>query len=129
MGLEDIIRNDILAIRTNTNDFGTAITFQAPTSPVTTATIVGKVNKHHLVFDAMGMVKANVLNGSVSVSMLSLTAASYPFRNSEGRVTFKGHMVTWTDVTGLPQTYVIEEWYPDEVTGLLTLILGEYGAN
>ena len=129
MGLTEQIQQDLLAITTNANDFGISLTFTAPTSPVTVVTTTGTAKRHHLEFDEMGMVKGNALNATCTVSELALRALSYPVRNIDGKVTFKDHLVAWTDVTGSPITYIVNEWYPDETTGLIVLILGEYGSN
>jgi len=129
MGLTEQIQQDLLAITTNANDFGVSLTFTAPTSPVIVVTTTGTAKRHHLEFDEMGMVKGNSLNATCTISELALRALSYPVRNTNGDVTFKGHLVTWTDITGSAITYAINEWFPDETTGLIVLILGDYGAN
>lgn len=136
MGLIEQIQKDIQGITSNTNDFGVPLTFEAPTSPVTIVTVAGTVKKHHLTFDEFGAPirgKANVLNATCSVSALTLNAATYPYTITDAdgvvKAYFKGHKVTWADVSGVPQTYIIDQWYPDDQTGMIVLILGEYGTN
>ncbi len=119
------VAQDIQQITTNSNDFAIPFVFTAPTSPVTVATIYGIGKKHHLEFDELGMVKGNVTNATCTVSALSLNAVSYPYINSNNLISFKGHLVQWADVTGTFQ-YVVNEWYPNEKTGQIVLILGNY---
>jgi len=132
MGLVGQIQKDIQSIRGNPAGFGVSVLFEAPTSPVATATIYCTTKKHHTVFDEFGQQvrnKANTLNASVTVSTLSLNDANYPYRNNDARISFKGHYVTWADVTGTPIKYAVNEWLPNEQTGEIVLILGLYGTN
>lgn len=129
MGLFEQIQRDIKSIVTNLNDFGVPIILTAPTIPITTVTVAGTIKKHHLTYDEFGNVKAsinaNVTNATCSVSALTLNAENYPYRNAENLVTFKGHKATWTDVSGLPITYAVNQWFPDAQTGMIVLILGD----
>lgn len=130
MGL-DFIQRDIQSILNNKADFAIDIVLTAPTSPVTVITTQGTVKKHHTTMDELGMparTKGNTINATCTVSTVSLDAASYPYRNSEERVSFLNHIVLWVDISGT-WTYKVEEWLPDEVTGNIVLILGFYAPD
>ncbi len=129
MSLTTQIQQDALDITTNLNDFGVSLTFTAPTSPIMVITVGGTIKKHHTDLDELGQVRGNSLNASCTVSELALNAVNYPVRNANGQVTFKGHLVSWTDITGSEIKYAINEWHPDNKTGLIVLILGNYAAN
>ncbi len=129
MGLNDQIRNDILSITTNTNEFGVPITFTAPTSPTTVRTVNGTIKKHRLEFDEFGQPKENVKSTTCSVSILAFNNASYPARNNDGVIDFTDHLAAFADVSGIATTYAVNQWFPDEQTGLIVFILGDYGTD
>lgn len=127
MGL-DFIQKDVKSILTNVGDFGTGIVLTAPTSPVTTLSFTGFLKKHHTTYDASGIKsrsKGNTMTATVDVSTLTLDDNDYPYRNDDGRADFKNHLVTVSDVSG-EYTYKVEEWYPNEFTGNIVLVLGYY---
>jgi hypothetical protein len=132
MGIVEQARLDIQQILGNSNDFGVSLTLFAPTSPVTELTIVGTIKKHHTVFDELGVPtrsKANTVNASCTVSMLTLDENNYPYLNANHRADFKGHKVSWADSTGNTIMYVVEQWFPDYQTGSVSFELTYYGTN
>jgi len=122
------VQKDIQSILGNPNE-REPITLTAPTSPLTVANVYGTAKKHHLLFDENGMVKGNVTNATCTISILDLDAINYPYKNANGEVAMQRHTATWSDVSGVPVTYVVNEWYPDQTTGNVVLILGDYAAN
>lgn len=66
------------------------------------------------------------LTARVTVSEASLVTLNYPVRDSEKRCILKGHRVTWTDVTGREETYIINEIRPDGTNGNIVCTLGLY---
>lgn len=62
----------------------------------------------------------------ITVSELALNALNYPVRNNAGKVAMKGHRVTYTDISGEQAVYKVTEQYPNALTGLIRLQLGEY---
>ena len=131
MGLVEQIQRDIQSIRSNKSDFGIDITLTAPTSPLTVAVITGTAKKHHTTMDELGLPvrnKGNVINATVTVPTLSLIAANYPYRTDADRVSFKNHLVSWSDVSGT-WNYEVKEWYPNELYGEIVLILGFYNGS
>ena len=128
MGLIQTIQRDIQRVLGNTTEFAQSVTLIAPTSPITSVTTTGTVKKHHTVTDELGnkvRARGNTINATLTVSTLTLNALNYPYRDSNGRVTFKGHKVAWTDVNA-EYVYLVNEWYPDEVTGNISLELAFY---
>lgn len=126
MGIIEQARLDMQQILGNSNDFGVSLTLLAPTSPVTTLEIVGTVKKHHIRFDEIGMpvrTSGNTVNATVTVSMLTLDEAEYPYLTAAKRADFKGHKVSWIDSTGNDVTYIVNQWYPDYLTGSVSLEL------
>ena len=65
----------------------------------------------------------------LSLSERSLTDVSYPVRNSVNRVALKGHRITYTDISGAQATYIVTDQFPNSVTGLIVLQLGEYAVH
>lgn len=124
MGLIAQIKNDIELITSNTDGFGVSMTFTAPTSEV--ATINGLHKKHHLGIDQHLGTPVNTKTASVSFSEKFLIDVNYPVRNASGIVNLKGHLVAVKDSTGTIETYIIEQWFPDETIGLIVCILGTY---
>lgn len=128
MGLVAQAQADILNITTNLNDFGVSILFTNPnTSPSSAATVVGIIKKHRLEFDEFGQPKENVKSTTCSVSELEFNAKSYTIRNVDTVIDFNKHLAAFADVSGIVTTYAINQWFPDEQTGLIVFILGEYG--
>lgn len=127
MGLIDQAKKDIEQITSNSNEFGVSMTFTAPTSK--TATVTGLHKKHHLGIDPEKGVAVNTKTASVSVSEKFLADAGYPVRNGNGVVDLKKHLVAVKDSTGTTETYIIEQWFPDETIGLIVCTLGTYAEN
>lgn len=125
IGLTQQIQNDIHEITTNKRDFGITLVFEnANTSPVTIATLEGTGKKINLVFDELGMVKAQGRTATCSVSELTFEAANYPYKVN-GIIDFNNHYVTMTEATSSAK-YVIKSWTPDEKYGLIVFDLGDY---
>lgn len=126
MNLAAQIQKDIQRI--TTGDFAVPIIFSVTNGlTVTTVTCKGIAVKHHLVYDPSSGSPVNGKIARVTVSELALRALNYPVRDSNNNVSLIKHMVTWTDVSGLQATYVINEQFPDETTGAIVCLLGDYG--
>jgi len=117
---------DIQAITSDLDGFGTALTFIALSAE--TANVVGLHAKHHTGFNDMGEA-VNSLISSIAISEQFLTDAGYPVRDSNGEVSLKNHKVKAIDSTGVENTYVIREYFPDDTVGLIVCILGTYKAS
>lgn len=86
------------------------------------ADVLGTTTKHHLGINSEG-VPINAKTVSASVSEYVFAPLNYPFRDNEGRVALKGHLVRFTDSHGDLVTYKVSEQFPDEKLGLIVLIL------
>lgn len=122
MGLIEQINKDIQQITGNLNEFGIQLTLISPSSDI--ASVVGIHAKHHTGFDDEGF-PINSKIASVAISEQFLTDQNYPTRIN-GEVNLKRHKVKAKDSTGVENTYMIREFFPDETIGLIVCILGDY---
>lgn len=125
MGLIDQIKADIEDITSNAEEFGWPLTFTSPDGASTVA-VTGLYTKHHIGIDPESNKQVNVKNSHCSVSEKFFTDAGYPCRNAANEVSMKRHKVQTTDVNGLAQTYLVQEAFADETTGLIVFILGDF---
>lgn len=95
---------------------------------VVQATVNALAIKHALYVNETGRNVAIGRDARVSVSELALRAENYPVRDTNNQVSLKGHLLTWTDISGVQATYEIAWQMPDETTGLIRCHLAEYGA-
>lgn len=96
-----------------------------------TATINALANKiGRRVSSDTGLV-VNSKNATVVFSEQILSAAFplFPVRNNAGEVQMMGYRVNVKDSTGSVKNYMVQENVPDETTGLITLLLGDYAAD
>jgi len=126
MGLIAQSRIDIKNIVENANDFGVPMTLLAPDYGET-AVINGLHSKTHLQIDTDGN-PVNAKNAHISFHENATGIGDYPIRNAAGEVDLKDHKVTVADSTGLNITYKIEDTYPNETTGLIVCLLGDFQA-
>lgn len=121
MGLMEQIQADILAITTNSDDFGVALEFTSIDGS-TTVTVNGIASSHHLRIDFDGAPVAG-RNVSISVAEAALVAVDFPTRNAGGDIKLRNCTVKWTDATGTEKTYLIDNAHPDDTLGLIVCIL------
>lgn len=114
-------KQDALDILTNKSDFAVDITLTAPDTTV--LVIQGFAVKHHIGIDGDGNVRSTT-QAHIFFPEKPLTDEAYPVRDANGQVHLDKHIAEWKDSTGLLGKYVIEEWYPDEMLGLILCILG-----
>jgi len=105
-------------------EWGVAITI-APTAVALPTSIIGLATKHHMAIDPTTGMTVNVKNVHISVSERTLAAKPYTVRNASGEVALKNHLVKFADSSGVIKNYIVDECYPDETLGLITLILGD----
>ena len=124
-GLVERAKDDWQRFISDPDGFGVTINFEAPAPGSETADVVGLATKHHIGIDTEGN-PANVKNVHVSVSEQLLIDANYPTRNGNDEVDFKGHKVSFKDSRGIEKTYIVQQKFPDETVGIITLILGDF---
>ena len=119
------IQRDLVQV--TTTDIGQDLTFTPPIgAPVT---VSGYASKHSIVVNELGFVSVNTKKVSITVMESVLIAAGYVTRNSDGSLmTFTRHLITFTDVSGLTVTYIVQESdrLADESLGMLKFTLGVY---
>lgn len=125
MSLTELAKADIEQITSNSDEWGIALSFQAPAPGSETAEVKGLATKHRINIDSEGL-PTNSKNASCTVSEKFLTDAGYPVRNSKNEVALQDHRVRWTDSSGLLCEYIISQWFPDEKLGLIVCILEDY---
>lgn len=123
MGLIDQARTDVKNYTSNTSLFGVSAIFTAPNA--STATVVVIHTKHHTSLNDEGEIVSGK-RASITVAEDLLIAAGYIVRNAAGEVYMDGHRVDVEDSTGTSKKYLVEQWFPDETLGIITLILGDF---
>lgn len=118
--------NDILKISTNKKEFGQDIKLTSLENDVSEC--VGIATKHSNTIDKDSGFTVKGKNATCSIHELEILRANpdYPIRNSSGEVNMNGHLVDTKDVTGILKNYVILQCMPDETTGLINFVLGDY---
>lgn len=111
--------------------FSTAGGFQVAmtlTSPANVAlSIVGLATKHNNSVTTDG-IPVNAKNVHISLIESYLVSLGVTVRNSNGEVNLRNYRVSFPDSSGVTKNYRIEETIPDETTGVIVCILGDYGS-
>lgn len=123
MNIRELAKNDIENITSNLNEFGLAITFEAPNGDI--ADVVGIESKVYMAFDMDTGKDINVQKAHVTIAEKFFIENDYPVRNASGRVSMKKHKVTYVDVNGITCNFEVIENFPDETLGLIVFSLGE----
>lgn len=124
MGLIELAQGHWKAFTSNeTTGFGVSITLSVPAGQGSQSITIGGLHTtHHLNVDTMGNI-TNGKNAHISISEDLLTG--YPVRNANGKVDLKNHRVSVANSTGVSQTYLIKEAWPDETVALIVITLGD----
>lgn len=111
--------------------FSTAGGFQVAmilTSPANVVlSIVGLATKHNNSVTTDG-IPVNAKNVHVSLIESYLVALGVTVRNSNGEINLRNYRVSFPDSSGVTKNYIIKETIPDETTGVIVCILGDYGS-
>jgi hypothetical protein len=121
MSLLDRARQDVAKISSSLTGFGVSISFTSSSSPAETCTVNGLYSRHHIDVNRQG-VAFNSRMAHVSVAESIFDDANYTIRNADGEVDLKNHTV---QVEGVK--YIVNQWFPSDTTGFITIILGKYG--
>lgn len=87
--------------------------------------VIGLHTKHHLSVDSSYEKFVNFKNAHLAVNEKQLVDLGYPVRDANGNVQLANHQVDVVDSTGTVCKYVVQQWFPDETVGLITMILGD----
>lgn len=120
MSLIESAKKDIQTILNSVDEF--AINIKLIDTNGIEYALKGLHTKHHIKIDTDG----NLINGKnahLSVSEYDLIELNYPYRNLQGEVTLKNHTIKAKDSTGIEKLYLIDQWFPDETIGMITMIL------
>ena len=125
MGLMDQILADVKRITTDASG-GFAIPVTFSTKEGASVTVNAIHSKIHLAVDNEG----NFINSTkshVGVSELVLNEKGYVTRDAKNNCILKDHRVNLVDIaTKVPMKYIINQVFPDETTGLIVCILGDF---
>ncbi len=128
MAYRNNIVKDLQRFTTDKNSvFVSPLTFETPTGFATPKTVIcnGISVKHSVAFDNNSQpVKGKTAR--VTVSEGALLALAYPVRDINNKVSLIKHKVTFVDSANLTYIGQITETYPDESTGIIVCILGDF---
>ena len=113
--------------RFSQKEFSAEISFSTPSdvTPEVTADVKGFNSLHSLAINPETGLPVNSLNAHVSVHEQVLIDAGYTTRNDRGQVSLKNHRVTLSYASGTSQTFLINQVWPNDTTGLIVCNLGK----
>lgn len=126
MNIVDRAAADIARITGNNQEFGTGLPVVMTPPGGDPVSFTAIHTKHRRAVDPETGYSINAKVASIAVSESYLVAENYPVRNSTGEVFLQDHLVEVRDSTGVNCRYVVREWWPDEMIGLIVLILGDF---
>lgn len=118
MSLKARAQKDIQKITGNLNEWADECVFTAPDTTQTTVNVIH--TKHHLGIDPDLGIPINTRVASVAFSEANLTVS---IRNASGEVNMDGWQASVKDSTGNTDDYFVKEWFPDEMIGMIVVIL------
>lgn len=122
MGLIEQIRKDIIQYTNNSTDFAVNLVFVSPENVELETT--GYHTRHHLSIDTDGNL-INSRKAHISIAEKNFIDAGYSIRNAKNDVTFTGHFVKVINSTSVEVKYIVNQAFPNETIGLITLILSQ----
>lgn len=127
MSLMDQAKADVKAIVESDEGFSIPITIETP-DHVTSLDVRALVSNHNLAIDPENGNFINSKNVHFSVPESSLTDNGYVTRDLNKEVNLQGHLVEFTDGSGITGKFVISECWPNQTLGFLVFELGMYGS-
>lgn len=125
--MEDL-RADAKDMLTNEDEFAMPVTLTSLGEEPVTVTVGALAVKHYFFYDIDGTIK-NAKNSRVTVHEDTLTDAEYPYRNSANNINMVGHIVTFTDTSGIEWSYKVATQIPNETLGFILLNLIDYASS
>jgi hypothetical protein len=111
--------------------FSTAGGFQVAMALISpagvTTQIVGLATKHNNSVTTDG-IPVNAKNVHISLIESYLVSLGLTVRNTNGEINLRNYRVNFPDSSGVTKNYIIKETMPDETTGVIVCILGDYGS-
>jgi hypothetical protein len=119
MGILDRARQDMQKILTDLSGFAVEVDITLNSETVKVGAIF---SNHHVKISDTG-VPVNSKKASITVHEKALNDAGLQIRNADGEVNlYKAH-VTYKDSSGLPGAYYCSQFFPDETTGNIVMML------
>lgn len=122
MSLIQAAQNDIKKITANLSEFALDVQLIKPNGDIVAIKAVH--TKHHVGLDSDG-IPVNAKTASIAFSEYNLPEG-VSIRNAKNEVVLKNWKCNVIDSTGVVKNYVIREWFPDEMIGLIVCILGDF---
>ena len=122
MSLINAAKRDIKQVTSNLNEWALDVELITPIGD--TVSIKGVHTKHHIGLDSDG-IPVNAKTSSLAFSEDNLPVG-ISIRNAKSEVVLKNWKCNVIDSTGIVKNYVIREWFPDEMIGLIVCILGDF---
>ena len=91
-------------------------------------TTAGFFSKHHNALD----MEANRISSkmtSIALHERDLVAKGVVVRNASGNVALLNYICQISDSSETSSKYIVRQMYPDELIGIIVLILGDYATN
>ena len=120
MNLKKRAQADIKRITGNLNEWADEATLTDPASNIYTVGVIH--TKHHLGLDPEIGVPINAKTSSIAFSESNLSAS---VRNGESEVNLDGWQIDVADSTDVVKSYYPLEWFPDEMIGMIIVILSD----
>jgi hypothetical protein len=122
MSLIQAAQNDIKKITANLSEFALDVELIKPNGDIVEIKAIH--TKHHVGLDSDGLA-VNAKTASISFSEYNLPEG-VSIRNAKNEVVLKNWKCNVIDSTGIVKNYIIREWFPDEMIGLIVCILGDF---
>jgi len=120
MNIKELAQRDIAKITGNKKEWADVATLTQPSQQPFDINVIH--TKHHLQLNDIGL-PVNGKNASISLSESNLPIS---VRNQSDEVDFRDWRVDVKDSSGTLCQYIVREWFPDEMIGMIVLILGDY---
>lgn len=107
-----------------TGGFTVTATLSTPDS-ATSLEVTGLGTGTWMVFEDLRQNKAvNSRSNSFDIPEAQLIAATYPYKNANGKIDLRKHKITVTDTEGMQGVFVVNEDHYNATLGLVVMILG-----
>jgi hypothetical protein len=128
MGILDLARKDLDLFMSSARNFSVKITITNP-STGQSAELIGLHSKHWFKVDYESGIVVDTRNAHVSITTAELIRQYFDFYNSKNEIYIKGFIIKVADSSGIEKEYKITAQFPDETTGVIVCMLGDYVPN
>jgi hypothetical protein len=124
MGAMQYMQGIVQSITTDSNQWATTCIFVSADG-LEEVECNAIVIRHATTMDDMG----NIVRGATArctVSEQALNDVSFTTRDANDRIAMKDVRISYTDVMGVTQTYIVVDQFAGQTNGIIRLQLGEY---